>query len=106
MGREVPAIDISNFSERKDEIREQLMKAAVDIGFFAIVGHGIPQEMIDAQFDKAKQFFLLPDEVKAHYPMPKGRNAGWEKLAQVFFKLYKFVTSAGCMWLSRFVCDT
>jgi isopenicillin N synthase-like dioxygenase len=87
MSKNIPVIDISNFGTRKNEIREQLMAAAVDVGFFVVVGHGIPQELVDEQFSIANNFFQLPDDVKAKYAMPKGRNAGWEKMAQVTFSI-------------------
>ncbi|GAX81233.1 hypothetical protein CEUSTIGMA_g8665.t1 [Chlamydomonas eustigma] len=83
MSKSIPVIDLSDFGAHKNEIREQLITAAVDVGFFVVVGHGIPQNLIDEQFSIAKRFFQLPDDIKAKYSMPKGRNAGWEKMAQV-----------------------
>ncbi|GAA5235523.1 isopenicillin N synthase family oxygenase [Verticiella sediminum] len=79
--REVRRIDLSNFAERKQEITEQLWSAAVDIGFFQVCNHGIPQERIDRAFDAAERFFAQPDAVKAQWPL--SRNAGWESKAQV-----------------------
>ncbi|MDS9469406.1 2-oxoglutarate and iron-dependent oxygenase domain-containing protein [Paracoccus sp. MBLB3053] len=81
--RAVPAIDLSDFENRKHEIADALWAASTDIGFFQVYNHGIPQEDIDAAFDNAWEFFELPQEIKAQYPMPKGTNAGWEFKAQV-----------------------
>lgn len=81
--RTVPAIDLSDFDDRKHEIADALWAASTDIGFFQVFNHGIPQADIDAAFDNAWAFFELPTEVKAQYPMPKGTNAGWEFKAQV-----------------------
>ncbi|SDG04565.1 isopenicillin N synthase family dioxygenase [Alloyangia pacifica] len=81
--RDVPAIDLSDFDTRKHEIADALWEASTGIGFFQVYNHGIPEEDIDAAFDTAWEFFELPTEVKAQYPMPKGTNAGWEFKAQV-----------------------
>ena len=81
--RRVPRIDLSDFQARKAEIAEQLWDASTDTGFFQLVNHGIPQELIDEGFEMAARFFDLPMEVKAQYPMTKGTNWGWEYKAQV-----------------------
>ncbi|WP_172328502.1 isopenicillin N synthase family oxygenase [Mangrovicoccus sp. HB161399] len=81
--RAVPVIDLSDFDARKAEIAGQLWQAATEVGFFQVTGHGIAEEDIDLAFDTAWEFFELPEEVKAQYPMPKGTNAGWEFKAQV-----------------------
>ncbi|MEG2050186.1 MAG: 2-oxoglutarate and iron-dependent oxygenase domain-containing protein, partial [Comamonas sp.] len=67
--REVRVIDISNFEARKHEIAEQIWNASVEIGFFQVCGHGIPQPDIDAAFERARQFFAQPADVKAQWPL-------------------------------------
>lgn len=79
--REVRCIDLSNFEERKYEIADELWNAAVDIGFFQVVNHGIAQSQVDQAFHNAARFFALPEQVKAQWPL--NRNAGWESKAQV-----------------------
>ncbi|MFC3902036.1 Isopenicillin N synthase [Acinetobacter marinus] len=79
--REVRIIDLSNFESRKHEIAEQLWQAAIEIGFFQLENHGIPQQDIDHAFAMTEQFFALPNAVKAQYPLH--RNAGWESRAQI-----------------------
>ncbi len=79
--REVRIIDLSDFENRKYEIADQLWNAAVEIGFFQVANHGIPQKEIQQAFGLAEQFFALPREVKAQYPL--NRNAGWESKAQI-----------------------
>lgn len=79
--REVRIIDLSDFENRKYEIADQLWNAAVEIGFFQVANHGIPQKEIQHAFGLAEQFFALPREVKAQFPL--NRNAGWESKAQI-----------------------
>ena len=79
--REVRIIDLSDFENRKYEIADQLWNAAVEIGFFQVANHGIPQKEIQQAFGLAEQFFALPREVKAQFPL--NRNAGWESKAQI-----------------------
>ncbi len=74
---------MSNFEARKPEIADQLWKASTEIGFFQLVNHGIPQAQIDEGFAMTERFFALPHETKAHYPLLKGTNAGWEYKSQV-----------------------
>lgn len=81
--RDVPQIDMSDFFNRKEEITEALWAAATDIGFFQLTDHGIPKTLIEDAFDLSAQFFDLPSETKAQYPLKPGTNAGWEYKAQV-----------------------
>lgn len=79
--REIRIIDLSDFETRKYEIAEQLWQAAVEIGFFQLKNHGIPQEDIDKAFAITEKFFALPENIKAKYPL--SRNAGWESRSQI-----------------------
>ena len=81
--RNVPRIGMSAFEARKAEIAEQLWTASIEIGFFQLVNHGIPQEQIDEAFTMTERFFALPHETKARYPLGQGTNAGWEYKSQV-----------------------
>jgi isopenicillin N synthase-like dioxygenase len=81
--RDIPRIDISGFDKRKAEIAEQLWTASTEIGFFQLINHSIPQELIDEAFAMTERFFALPHETKSRYPLVKGTNAGWEYKSQV-----------------------
>lgn len=48
-----------------------------------VTNHGIPQQLIDAQFARSEGFFSLPEDRKAQCSMVKGSNKGWEKGKQV-----------------------
>ena len=81
--REVRRIDLSDFERRKTEIADELWRACVEVGFFQIVNHGIPQAQVDHAFATSARFFDLPFEVKGKFPHNKAQNVGWESKAQV-----------------------
>lgn len=81
--RNIPVISLSDFDNRRDEITDQLWRAATEIGFFQLKDHGISKQMIQTAFHQAERFFNLDDQQKAKYPRPKGVNAGWESRSQV-----------------------
>ncbi|KAI5923832.1 oxoglutarate/iron-dependent oxygenase [Camillea tinctor] len=80
--RTIPEISLKDFSSRIDEITGQICDAAENVGFFAIVNHGITPEDMEAMFDISDAFFHLPDNVKATVPWSP-LNVGWEKMEQV-----------------------
>jgi isopenicillin N synthase-like dioxygenase len=47
-----------------DRFRNELLKATHEVGFFYLVGHGIPDEDFDAMITLAKRFFALPEADK------------------------------------------
>ena len=60
----LPFIDISRFRDpaQRDGFLADLRHAAHDIGFFYVVGHGVPQEVTDNVLEQARLFFALPLE--------------------------------------------
>ena len=69
----VPIIDISPAADGGDglaEVGRAVDEACRTIGFFVIVGHGVPEGAIDAVWAAAREFFDLPLEVKRHSPAP------------------------------------
>lgn len=81
--REIRRIDLSDFERRQPEIADALWDAAVDVGFFQVVNHGIDLARVHEAFAMTERFFALPDAVKAQYPHNKALNVGWESRAQV-----------------------
>ncbi len=80
--REIRRVDLSNFELRRSEITEQLWDAAVEVGFFQIVHHGIDLGTVSDAFGWSERFFALPDHVKAAGALRTGVNAGWESRSQ------------------------
>ncbi|MGV6818468.1 MAG: isopenicillin N synthase family dioxygenase [Thiotrichales bacterium] len=81
--RPIPIIDLSDFTERREQIVEELWEAAANIGFFQIRNHGIPVDKVRDAFAKSQAFFDLPMAQKSQYPLWQGMNAGWEYREQV-----------------------
>jgi isopenicillin N synthase-like dioxygenase len=64
----IPVIDIAPYFNGRtaDKLRvaEQIGRACRDIGFYIILGHGVPEELVDAVDRNAREFFDLPVEEK------------------------------------------
>lgn len=64
----IPILDISGIYS--PDVQTRLKAAAIvhdactRVGFFYIVNHGIPEEIVESTFDCAKTFFALPFEEK------------------------------------------
>jgi isopenicillin N synthase-like dioxygenase len=73
----VPVIDLSpSFKEGsagRQKIAEEIRHACEEIGFFTVVGHGVPDQTVDNLFNLAKTFFALPVEEKLRIPQPPER---------------------------------
>jgi isopenicillin N synthase-like dioxygenase len=68
---EIPIIDVGAYLAGDIEAREQL---AVDLraiqeslGFYVIVNHGVPQDLIDRSFEQVAELFALPLDTKMKY---------------------------------------
>jgi isopenicillin N synthase-like dioxygenase len=81
--RVIPVVSLADFDARRAEITDELWRAATEVGFFQLVDHGVPAELVDRSFTAAADFFALPDEVKARHPWRRELNAGWESRSQV-----------------------
>jgi len=73
----------SDYEDRKDEIKEQLVNAAEGTGFLTLVDHGITIEEIEAQFALSRKFFDLPLDIKKQNPHNMETNNGYEYKAQI-----------------------
>jgi isopenicillin N synthase-like dioxygenase len=75
----VPAIDGDAFLAgppgAATEAGRAVDRACREVGFLTIVGHGVPQALIDGTLDQARTFFDLPREGGWRRPRPP--NRGW-----------------------------
>lgn len=87
----IPVIDIEPFlrgtAAGRTAVAAQMREAAERIGFFAIAGHGVAPDLMEALYAKAHAFFELPLEEKQRVApprpdYPRGYKAvGFEALA-------------------------
>jgi isopenicillin N synthase-like dioxygenase len=67
----IPSVDLSDFlsgdPERKNRFVQQLGKSYEDVGFVAVRGHLLSDEVSKKLYDGVQKFFGLPDEVKRKY---------------------------------------
>ncbi|TVU19103.1 hypothetical protein EJB05_35236 [Eragrostis curvula] len=59
----LPLIDMSR---SHDEVRQAILDAGKEFGFFMVVNHGVPDEVMKDMIDVCEEFFRLPAEDKAH----------------------------------------
>ena len=67
----IPTVDLSQFvngdtAERADFVRT-LGQAFHEVGFVAVVNHGISKQLVDDFYAASKAFFALPEDVKRRY---------------------------------------
>ncbi|PIM99994.1 Iron/ascorbate family oxidoreductase [Handroanthus impetiginosus] len=67
----IPTIDLSLLTsddpDEKSKAVQELGKACQDWGFFTIVNHGIPEELMKATLEATDRFFNLPEEEKPEF---------------------------------------
>jgi len=74
----IPVIDLADFrsGDRRafERVAGTIGAAARGIGFFSIVGHGIPSDLIAAAFDQARWFFALPAAEKERLSVANSKD--------------------------------
>ncbi|XP_044462661.1 probable 2-oxoglutarate-dependent dioxygenase SLC1 [Mangifera indica] len=64
----LPIIDFSQLQgSNRSHVLNSLATACEEYGFFQLVNHGIPNQVISNMFDVAKRFFKLPFEERSKY---------------------------------------
>ncbi|XP_072960386.1 flavanone 3-dioxygenase 2-like [Typha angustifolia] len=62
-GADIPIVDL--ISSDKQQLVSQIAHACQSYGFFQVVNHGIPRELLEKVMEVAAEFFRLPHEEKA-----------------------------------------
>lgn len=63
----LPVLDLSMLDQGECEaqaFRDALREATHEVGFFYLVGHGVPEELIERMLSTAERFFALPEHEK------------------------------------------
>ncbi|GGH42135.1 flavonol synthase [Mangrovimonas yunxiaonensis] len=70
----IPSVDLSDFlsgdTDRKQKFVDEIGKAYEEIGFVALKGHFLDDELVDRLYAEIKRFFDLPVPVKQKYEIP------------------------------------
>ncbi|WP_294819332.1 2-oxoglutarate and iron-dependent oxygenase domain-containing protein [uncultured Flavobacterium sp.] len=70
----IPSVDLRDFlsgdPERKQKFVNEIGKAYEDIGFVALKGHFLDDELVEGLYAEVKNFFNLPVEAKEKYEIP------------------------------------
>ena len=76
VARSIPVVDLQG-----GDAPAEIHKACRQTGFFYLANHGVPQSLIDAQFETARRFFTLPAEKKMALHMKNSPStAGYEPI--------------------------
>jgi isopenicillin N synthase-like dioxygenase len=85
--QELPTLDIARLAAPAAErlaFLAELRRAAREVGFFYVTGHGVPQALIDAALAVSRRFFALPEAEKLKVEMVRSphfrgyNRPGWE----------------------------
>ncbi|KAH1120628.1 hypothetical protein J1N35_003788 [Gossypium stocksii] len=81
----IPPIDLSKLDGPEyDEVANQIVRAAETLGFFQVINHGVPVELLESLKQTAHNFFALPPERKVVYrkqvsPSPLVKYQVWDE---------------------------
>jgi isopenicillin N synthase-like dioxygenase len=77
----VPVVDLAARGDDRRAAARTLDQACRHVGVFELVGHGFPMELVEATFAVTREFFALPDDVKADVAQPAPDQVrGWSAL--------------------------
>ncbi|KAI4354531.1 hypothetical protein L6164_003384 [Bauhinia variegata] len=77
LSSEIPVIDLSLLSCGNKEELLKLDAACKEWGFFQLVNHGVPKEVLQRMKNSAAEFFELPVEEKNKFAMPPNDIQGY-----------------------------
>ena len=73
----IPVADLRDFQQggaARDRFVKTIGEALVDIGFFALSGHGVDAGLIDKAYSVAQDFFMRPTDLKVRYEVAGGKG--------------------------------
>jgi isopenicillin N synthase-like dioxygenase len=80
----IPEVDLSRWRRGPEEraaLADEVRRICHEVGFFQLVGHGVPAEFRRRYFGLLEAFFALPDDVKARIDKRRSPHfRGWERV--------------------------
>ncbi|KAL4901574.1 hypothetical protein BDW74DRAFT_170035 [Aspergillus multicolor] len=74
----IPIVDLSTLvsphAHERQKLADLVSRACTEVGFFYIINHGIPGELIDRTFEAARKFFAMNEEQKMSCYLGKSKN--------------------------------
>eukprot|EP00670_Eutreptiella_braarudii_P028647 CAMPEP_0174379148 /NCGR_PEP_ID=MMETSP0811_2-20130205/122517_1 /TAXON_ID=73025 ORGANISM="Eutreptiella gymnastica-like, Strain CCMP1594" /NCGR_SAMPLE_ID=MMETSP0811_2 /ASSEMBLY_ACC=CAM_ASM_000667 /LENGTH=373 /DNA_ID=CAMNT_0015531591 /DNA_START=119 /DNA_END=1240 /DNA_ORIENTATION=- len=77
---DIPTIDLSALAGDADQVNrvtQDIHQACQEWGFFKVVGHGIPDAVIQDTYAVTRDFFLQPKDVKQKVKRSEDNARGW-----------------------------
>ena len=69
--KNIPSVDLSDFlsddSKRKQKFIKEIGEAYEEIGFVALKGHFLSDDLTESLYKEVKNFFNLPEKIKESY---------------------------------------
>ena len=69
--KQIPSVDLRDFlsgnADKRHDFIQFIGKAYEDIGFVALKGHFLDQDLVDELYAQVREFFSLPYETKSKY---------------------------------------
>ncbi|KAF7818414.1 protein DOWNY MILDEW RESISTANCE 6-like [Senna tora] len=68
ISQSIPVIDLSEAEQGDPTLTiHKILKASQDFGFFQVINHGVPENLMKETMSVFKEFFQLPPEAKQHF---------------------------------------
>ena len=102
---QVPTIDLKGIDKspaRRKEVISEISKAAEAWGFFQIVNHGVPLDVMDDVLKSVRRFHEQPHEAKAEWYSRDFRNKAFNYFSNGDVKILNPSTPAG--WRDSIHC--
>lgn len=80
----IPEVDLRRWDggpAERDTLAAELRRVCHQVGFFQLIGHGVPDDFRARYFGLLRAFFALPEDVKAEIDKVRSRHfRGWERV--------------------------